>query len=126
MAGLMLKKEKELSHGLDRMKCRDTQISWHSCKESGSADLRKALYMCRPRRGLKSTMSIIRGNPVGSGKVCRMKRLSTMKLAKVMVEMDNDEAWRIDVNFEHSEFRDTQISCIAARSLVEPPKACRP
>jgi hypothetical protein len=31
-----------LSHGLDRTKCRDTQISEHSCKESGRADLREA------------------------------------------------------------------------------------
>jgi hypothetical protein len=43
MAGLMLKKEKKLSHGLDRTKCRDTQISKHGCKESGRANLEEAL-----------------------------------------------------------------------------------
>jgi hypothetical protein len=43
MAGLMLKKRRELSHGLDRTKCRDTQISKHGCKESGRADLEEAL-----------------------------------------------------------------------------------
>jgi hypothetical protein len=43
MAGLMLKNEnKKLSHGLDRTKRRDTQISEHSCKESGRADLKEA------------------------------------------------------------------------------------
>jgi hypothetical protein len=43
MAGLMLQKEKKkLRHGLDRMKCRDTQISQHSRKESGRVDLREA------------------------------------------------------------------------------------
>jgi hypothetical protein len=43
MDGLMLQKEKKkLRHGLDRMKCKDTQISQHSCKESGRADLREA------------------------------------------------------------------------------------
>jgi hypothetical protein len=29
------------------MKCRDTQISLHSCKESGRADLEEALKACR-------------------------------------------------------------------------------
>jgi hypothetical protein len=43
MAGLMLKKRRKLSHGLDRTKCRDTQISKHGCKESGRADLEEAL-----------------------------------------------------------------------------------
>jgi hypothetical protein len=45
MAGLMLKKEKKrkLNHGLDQMKCRDTQISEHSCKESGRSNLEEAL-----------------------------------------------------------------------------------
>jgi hypothetical protein len=43
MAGLMLQKEKKkLSHGLDRTKCRGTQISQHGCKESGRADLKEA------------------------------------------------------------------------------------
>jgi hypothetical protein len=43
MAGLMLQKEKKkLRHGLDRTKCRDTQISQHSCRESGRADLKEA------------------------------------------------------------------------------------
>jgi hypothetical protein len=43
MAGLMLKKRRKLNHGLDRTKCRDTQISKHGYKESGRADLREAL-----------------------------------------------------------------------------------
>jgi hypothetical protein len=30
------------------------------------------------------------------------------------------------VNLDHVECRDTQISCIAAKSLAEPPEACRP
>jgi hypothetical protein len=30
------------------------------------------------------------------------------------------------VNLDHAECRDTQISCIAAKSLAEPPEACRP
>jgi hypothetical protein len=42
MDGLMLKKRRKLSHGLDT-KCRDTQISKHGCKESGRADLEEAL-----------------------------------------------------------------------------------
>jgi hypothetical protein len=41
-------------------------------------------------------------------------------------EVVNHELWHSDVNLEHLECRDTQISCIVARSLVEPPKACRP
>jgi hypothetical protein len=43
MAGLMLKKRRKLSHGLDQTKCRDNQISEHSCKESGRANLKEAL-----------------------------------------------------------------------------------
>jgi hypothetical protein len=43
MAGLMLKKIRKLSHGLDRTKCKDTQISKHGCKESGRANLKEAL-----------------------------------------------------------------------------------
>jgi hypothetical protein len=43
MAGLMLKREEKLRHGLDRTKCRDTQISKHDCKESGRADLKETL-----------------------------------------------------------------------------------
>jgi hypothetical protein len=42
-----------------------------------------------------------------------------------MVEAVNDEARSLLI-FEHMECRDTQISCIAARSLVEPPEACQP
>jgi hypothetical protein len=43
MAGLMLQKDKKkLRHGLDRTRCRDTQISEHSFKESGRADLEEA------------------------------------------------------------------------------------
>jgi hypothetical protein len=41
-------------------------------------------------------------------------------------EFVNDEAWQSDVNLECMECRDTQISCIAAESLAEPPEACRP
>jgi hypothetical protein len=40
---LMLKKRRKLSHGLDRIKCRDTRNSEHSYKESGRADLEEAL-----------------------------------------------------------------------------------
>jgi hypothetical protein len=36
------KTEEKLSHGLDRTKCRDTQISQHGCKESGRVDLEEA------------------------------------------------------------------------------------
>jgi hypothetical protein len=43
MAGLMLKKRRKMSHGLDRTKCRGTQISQHGYKESGGAGLREAL-----------------------------------------------------------------------------------
>jgi hypothetical protein len=31
-----------------------------------------------------------------------------------------------DVNLEYMECSDIQISCISARSLAEPPEACRP
>jgi hypothetical protein len=41
-------------------------------------------------------------------------------------EVVNDEAWQSDVDLECVECRDTQISCIAAWSLAEPPKAYRP
>jgi hypothetical protein len=41
-------------------------------------------------------------------------------------EVVNDEAWQSDVNLERMECGDTQISCIAAKSLAEPPEACRP
>jgi hypothetical protein len=43
MAGLMLKREEKLSHGLDYPMCRDNQISQHGCKESGRADLKENL-----------------------------------------------------------------------------------
>jgi hypothetical protein len=43
MAGLMLKREEKLSHGLDHPTCRDTQISQQGYKESGRADLEEAL-----------------------------------------------------------------------------------
>jgi hypothetical protein len=41
-----------------------------------------------------------------------------------MVETVNDEAIE-NVNLERMECRDTQMSCIAAKSLAEPPEACR-
>jgi hypothetical protein len=41
-------------------------------------------------------------------------------------EVVNDEAWRNIIDLECMECRDTQISCIAARSLAEPLKASRP
>jgi hypothetical protein len=40
-------------------------------------------------------------------------------------EVVNDEVWQSDVNLERMECIDTQISCIAAKSLVEPLEACR-
>jgi hypothetical protein len=43
IADLMLKKEKKTESWSYQTKCRDTQISEHSCKESGWADLREAL-----------------------------------------------------------------------------------
>jgi hypothetical protein len=39
----MLQKRIKLSHGLDRTKCRDTQISKDGREESGRADLKEAL-----------------------------------------------------------------------------------
>jgi hypothetical protein len=57
-----------------------------------------------------------------------MKMLSTMKLwlsdfvAEVaMSETITDES----ANLDHMERRDIQISCIAAKSMTGPPKACR-
>jgi hypothetical protein len=41
-------------------------------------------------------------------------------------QVANYEARQSDVNLECMECRDTQISCIAAKSLVEPLEACRP
>jgi hypothetical protein len=41
-------------------------------------------------------------------------------------EVVNNEAWQSDVNLKRMECRDTQISCIAAKCLVEPLEACRP
>jgi hypothetical protein len=41
-------------------------------------------------------------------------------------EVVNDETDEAMLIFERMECRDTQISCIAAKSLVEPPKTCRP
>jgi hypothetical protein len=38
----------------------------------------------------------------------------------------NHEACQSDVNLERMECRDTQISCIAAKSLAEPLEVCRP
>jgi hypothetical protein len=43
MVGYGPKREENLSYGLNRTKCRDTQISKHGCKESGRADLKEAL-----------------------------------------------------------------------------------
>jgi hypothetical protein len=45
----------------------------------------------------------------------------------VVAEVAMSETVTVEtVNLGHVECRDTQISCIAARSLVEPPEACRP
>jgi hypothetical protein len=41
-------------------------------------------------------------------------------------EVVNIEAKHSDVNLDRVECRDTQISCIAAKSLAEPLEACRP
>jgi hypothetical protein len=49
-----------------------------------------------------------------------------MKRSCVVVKPNNDEAWKSNVDFERIDCRDTQISCIAAKSLVEPLEACRP
>jgi hypothetical protein len=38
----------------------------------------------------------------------------------------DDEADEITSIFDRMECRDIQISCIAARSLAEPPEACQP
>jgi hypothetical protein len=38
----MVQKRRKLSYGLDRTKCRDIQISEHSCKDSARADLKEA------------------------------------------------------------------------------------
>jgi hypothetical protein len=45
-----------------------------------------------------------------------------MKKSSVVVEADNNEV----IDLEHMECGDTKISCIAAKSLAEPPEACRP
>jgi hypothetical protein len=45
---------------------------------------------------------------------------------EAMIEMNNDEAYQSDVDLERMECSDTQISCMAARSLARPLKACRP
>jgi hypothetical protein len=37
-------------------------------------------------------------------------------------EVVNDESWKIDVNLERMECRDTQISCITAESLQSHPR----
>jgi hypothetical protein len=44
----------------------------------------------------------------------------------VVVETNNDETSENNVDLKRMECRDTQISCIAAKSLAEPPEACRP
>jgi hypothetical protein len=49
-----------------------------------------------------------------------------MKRYCVVVKTINDEAWQSDVNLECMECRDTQISCIDAKSLAEALEACRP
>jgi hypothetical protein len=41
-------------------------------------------------------------------------------------EVVNHEAWQSDVNHQRIECRDTQISCIDAKSLAKPPEVCRP
>jgi hypothetical protein len=45
-----------------------------------------------------------------------------MNKSSVVVETVNDEV----IDLECMECRDTQISCMAARSLAEPLEACRP
>jgi hypothetical protein len=45
-----------------------------------------------------------------------------MKKSSVVVEAVNNEV----IDLECMECGDTQISCIAAKSLAEPPEACRP
>jgi hypothetical protein len=49
-----------------------------------------------------------------------------MKRSSIVVETIIDEAGEIMLFFECMECRDTQISCIAAKSLAEPLEACRP
>jgi hypothetical protein len=49
-----------------------------------------------------------------------------MKKASVMVVTIIDEVGEIILVFERMECRDTQISCISAKSLVGPLEACRP
>jgi hypothetical protein len=41
-------------------------------------------------------------------------------------EVVDDESGRNNVDLERMECRDTQISCMAIRSLAEPLEACRP
>jgi hypothetical protein len=45
-----------------------------------------------------------------------------MKNSSVVVEVVNNGV----IDLEHMECGDTQISCIAAKSLAEPPEACQP
>jgi hypothetical protein len=66
MAGLMLKKRRKLGHGLDRTKCRDTQISEHRCKESGRTDLKEAFVGVPTSKRPQSMTSSIRGYPAES------------------------------------------------------------
>jgi hypothetical protein len=49
-----------------------------------------------------------------------------MKKSRVVVRPNNEETWQSNIDLERMECRDTQISCIAARSLAEPLEACRP
>jgi hypothetical protein len=49
-----------------------------------------------------------------------------MKRSSVVVEIVDDETVEAMLIFECMECRDTQISCIAAKSLAEPLEACRP
>jgi hypothetical protein len=48
-----------------------------------------------------------------------------MKTSSIVVEVVNDEAGEIMLIFGRMECRDTQISCIAAKSLTEPSEACQ-
>jgi hypothetical protein len=47
-----------------------------------------------------------------------------MKRSSVVVKTVNGEGLE-NVDFQRVECRDTHISCITAKSLAEPPKACR-
>jgi hypothetical protein len=67
-----------------------------------------------PRRGLNSTMPRIPRIPIRILKGASHEEVVSSESAKALLI------------FEQMECRDTQISCIAARSLAEPPKACRP